>query len=181
MGIKEFILNCIDQNYRSLLRSLEGLSAEELAWQPNSQCNSIGFLVWHYARVLDGWIQSRVRGKPQLWEQGWAEKFDRPTGPRDVGFGLTAEEATAFSVPSPEVLVEYAAAAHGEVTKFLDGLDDDALINTKIRNSFGGEISLATLFQQLIWELNQHGGQIAYLRGIQRGLEDSSYTGGVLN
>ncbi len=38
---------------------------------------------------------------------------------------------------------------------------------------------MSTLFQQLLWELNQHGGQIGYLRGMQRGIEDASYTGGL--
>jgi len=36
------------------------------------------------------------------------------------------------------------------------------------------------MFQQVIWEFNQHGGQMAYLRGMLRGIEDSRYTGGVL-
>jgi hypothetical protein len=36
------------------------------------------------------------------------------------------------------------------------------------------------MFQQLIWEFNQHGGQIAYLRGMQRGIEDPAYSGGAL-
>ena len=28
-----------------------------------------------------------------------------------------------------------------------------------------------TLLEQLVWELNQHGGPLAYLRGMQRRLE----------
>ena len=64
---------------------------------------------------------------------------------------------------------------------YLEGVDDAILESTKITNPYGGELTVATVFQQLIWELNQHGGQIAYLRGMQRGLEDSRYTGGVLN
>ena len=36
----------------------------------------------------------------------------------------------------------------------------------------GGRFTLASLYQQLIWEMNQHGGQMAYLRGLQRGIED---------
>ena len=40
------------------------------------------------------------------------------------------------------------------------------------RVPLGGHLTLAALYQQLIWELNQHGGQAAYLRGMQRGIED---------
>ena len=41
-------------------------------------------------------------------------------------------------------------------------------------------MTLGNMCQQLLWEFNQHGGQIAYLRGMQRGLEDSAYSGGLL-
>ena len=47
-------------------------------------------------------------------------------------------------------------------------------------NPRGGTMTLANMCQQLIWEFNQHGGQIAYLRGMQRGLEDPRYSGGLL-
>lgn len=53
MSLIEFIRNCIDQNCGSMRRSLDGLTREELSWQPDPQCNSIGWLVWHYSRVLD--------------------------------------------------------------------------------------------------------------------------------
>ena len=68
MALKEFIGRCIDQNYRSLVRSIEDLSVEELSYRPTDQCNSIGFLVWHYGRVLDRWVRSRVQSPPQIYE-----------------------------------------------------------------------------------------------------------------
>ena len=41
-------------------------------------------------------------------------------------------------------------------------------------------MTLANMCQQLLWEFNQHGGQIGYIRGLQRGLEDPAYSGGLL-
>ena len=179
MGLGTFLLNCFDQNHRSTLRSLDGLTQEELAWQPNDQCNSIGFLVWHVGRVLDFWIHTIVQSKPQLWEQGWADRFGREANPRDIGYSFTPERVAGVSLPESQVLVEYLTATHDKVAELLKGLNDDALANTQVSNPSGGQMSLTTLFQQLVWEMNQHGGQIAYLRGIQRGLEDRYYTGGV--
>ena len=72
-----------------------------------------------------------------------------------------------------------AKEANDKAMEFLQGLNDDTLDKTVIM-ARGGEINLSTLFQQVIWEFNQHGGQMAYLRGKQRGLEDTTYTGGVL-
>tara|TARA_B100000315_G_scaffold200144_1_gene192227 strand:- start:1369 stop:1824 length:456 start_codon:yes stop_codon:yes gene_type:complete len=142
---------------------------------------SIGFLVWHYARTLDRWVHSRALEAPQLWEQGWASQFERlPLDPNDTGYGFTAEQLEEFDAPPVPVLLAYAEMARNKAIEFLEGLDDYALENVTISNPRGGRITLATMFQQLIWEFNQHGGQIAYLRGMQRGIEDSAYSGGVL-
>lgn len=179
MTLVEFIQNCLDQNYRSLVRCLEGLTPEELSWRPNPQCMSIGFIAWHYDRILDMWM-ARCRDAPQLWEEGWADKMGRsPAQPLDNGVMFTEKELEGFEVPPLSLLLEYAGAAKESAMRFLKGLTDDALDKTFIM-ARGGEINLTTMFQQVIWEFNQHGGQMAYLRGMLRGIEDSRYTGGVL-
>ena len=180
MTVVEFIHQCLEQNYRSIVRCLEGLTPEELSWRPNPQCMSIGFIAWHYCRVLDMWIQFRSRAVPELWEEGWADRMGRsPANPLDVGYGFTEQQLGEFQVPSLALLLDYAEEAKDKAMQFLKDLDDDALDRTVIPTR-RGEISLTTLFQQLVWEFNQHGGQMAYLRGMQRGLEDTTYTGGVL-
>ena len=179
MTLVEFIQNCLDQNYRSLVRCLDGLTPEELAFRPNPQCMSIGFIAWHYDRILDMWM-SRCTAAPQLWEEGWADKMGRaPAQPGDNGLMFTEKELGEFNVPPLSMLVEYAGAAKESAMRFLKDLDDDALDKTFIM-ARGGEINLTTMFQQVIWEFNQHGGQMAYLRGMLRGIEDRTYTGGVL-
>jgi hypothetical protein len=142
---------------------------------------SIGFLVWHYARVLDRWVHSRALQILQLWEQGWAGRFDRlPADPDDTGFAFTDEQMEVFEAPPAELLLAYAEMARNKAIEFLEGLDDYALENVTVVNPRGGRITLQTMFQQLIWEFNQHSGQIAYLRGLQRGNENPVYSGGVL-
>ncbi len=71
-------------------------------------------------------------------------------------------------------------SAKSNAFEFLDSLDDAALDSVTVTNPRGGKISLAIMFQQLIWEFNQHGGQIAYIRGLQKGLEHPGYSGGML-
>ena len=181
MALKEFIRRCLDQNYDCLVRSVKDLTQKELSWRPGPQSMSIGFLAWHYGRALDNWINTRALEAPQLWEQGWASRCDRlPPDPSDTGFGFTVEQLDAFRAPPASVLLGYAQAARGKATEFLDGLNDATLERVKIANPRGGWITLATMFQHLIWELNQHGGQIAYLRGLQRGIENPAYSGGAL-
>ena len=180
MTLVEFIQRCLDQNYRSLVRCLEGLTPEELSWRPNPQCMSIGFIAWHYGRVLDMWIQSRSRAVPQLWEEGWANRMNpSPADASDNGYMFTVEQLEAFQVPSLSLLLDYAEAAKDKAMELLQESDDDVLDTTVIQTR-RGEINLTTMFQQVIWEFNQHGGQMAYLRGMLRGMEDTGYTGGVL-
>ncbi len=179
MTLVEFIQNCLDQNYRSLVRCLEGLTPEELSWRPNPQCMSIGFIAWHYDRILDMWI-ARCRNAPQLWEESWAEKMGRsPAQALDNGAGFTVEQLEEFRVPSLSMLLDYAGEAQYTAIQYLNGLKDDTLDKTVIKARYG-DITMTTMFQQIIWEFNQHGGQMAYVRGIMRGIEDSSYNGGVI-
>ena len=181
MALKEFIQRSLDQHYASLARSVEDLTQRELAWAPDPKAMSIGFLVWHYGRTLDRWIHTRALEAIQLWEQGWASQFDRlPPDPNDTGYQFTVEQLRAFKTPPVSVLMGYVSAAKTKAMDFLEQLDDDALERVMINNPRGGQINLATMFQQLLWEFNQHGGQIAYLRGLQRGLEEPGYSGGML-
>ena len=87
---------------------------------------------------------------------------------------------SAFQSPSAAILLEYALAAKSLTVDFLDTQNDADLENVILPNPRGGQINLATMFQQLIWECNQHGGQMAYIRGLQKGIEEAGYSGGML-
>jgi len=77
-------------------------------------------------------------------------------------------------------LLEYVVAIRQESIEYFESLSEVEFDNIIVANPRGGTISLAVMCQQLLWEFNQHGGQIGYLRGEQRGLEDPSYSGGLL-
>lgn len=53
---------------------------------------------------------------------------------------------------------------------YLETLDDEQLEQVTIPHRSGDLITRATMFAMLIFEVNQHGGQAAYLRGTQQGL-----------
>ena len=164
-----------------MARTVDGLTQDEVSWAPSNGAMSIGFLVWHYARTLDRWINSRVLDRPQIWDQAWAERFNRlPADPNDSGYNITGQQVSEFQSPSAAVLLEYSLAAKNLTMDFLDTQNDDDLDNVDLPNPRGGQINLATRFQQLIWECNQHGGQMAYIRGLQKGIEKPGYSGGML-
>ena len=181
MQLKEFVKRSLEQHYNAMARSVCGLSEEELAWMPTPECSSIAFLVWHYGRTLDRWVHSRLQGVPQLWEQGWAERLgQQDIGADDTGYGYGPEQLASFRAPTADALLEYASATLEAAKKHLDSVGEAEWDEIEVMNPRGGTMTLADMCQQLLWEFNQHGGQIAYLRGMQRGMEDPRYSGGLL-
>ena len=65
---------------------------------------------------------------------------------------------------------DYANAARENLLGLLAEHDDASLGATEMTNRQGAAIKLADMFRMLLWEVNQHGGQASYLRGMQRGL-----------
>ncbi len=181
MQLSEFVTGCLDQHYNAMVRSVEGLTPEEMQWMPTPECSSIGFLVWHYARTLDRWVHARLRRTPQLWEQGWAEKLGQEINdPNDTGYGYTPGQLRDFHTPDAAASLAYAKAALESAKEYLSTRTEDEFSQKSVANPRGGNMTLANMCQQLLWEFNQHGGQIGYLRGMQRGLEDPAYSGGLL-
>ena len=96
-------------------KAIGKLSAEQLAWQPDAEGNSIGVTVWHVARWID--VTNRIlRDTPaseEFWlMKGWAER----TGynPQGIGFlglgavtGYTQQEVKAIPPLSAEELLSY--------------------------------------------------------------------------
>ena len=182
MQLKVFIEGCFEQQYNSMLRAIEGLTPAEMSWTPNNQCSSIAFLIWHYGRTLDRWLHTRLKGDEQVWEcSNWAERLGRvPAKGDDTGYGFTVEDLQSFSMPNTDVLLEYVATIRQESIDYFASLSETDFDSFEVTNPRGGTIPLAVMCQQLIWEFNQHGGQISYMRGEQRGLEDTGYSGGLL-
>ena len=170
MSLKTFLQQSFDRQYTFMMRAVAGLTPDEMAWRPGPESNSIGFLVWHYGRAMDLWIQNQAQGMPQLWEAEWARRFGREPDPTNLGFGYTAEQLAAFQLPETSILLGYAEAAYASARRYLEGLNDDAIAQTTVKHRNGDPLPLAELFVLLLCEVNQHGGQIAYLRGMQRGL-----------
>ncbi len=170
MALHEFIRESFEVNWEWMERYLDGLTQEEIEFRPGEHCHSIGFAVWHYGRALDMWIQSLVRRQPQLYEREWAGRMGMKPEAMDVGFGYSVDDLNNWRCPDRDLLVGYAVAARDNLLGFLGEHNDESLTTATMIDRQGNEITLATMFRMLVWEVNQHGGQASYLRGLQRGL-----------
>lgn len=169
-ALQDFIRQAFETNWEWTERYIDGLTQAEIEFRPGDQSHSIGFILWHYGRALDMWVQTQAKGETQLYEEGWAERLGFASDPGDLGFGYGVEELNNWRCPSKNLLVEYANAARYNLLEYLASLDEGALLNTEMTTRWGETINLARMFSILLWEVNQHGGQTSYLRGMQRGL-----------
>lgn len=107
MESKDLLEDAYGRILPALEKSLKGLTRDDLSFQPRSDCNGMGWLAWHIARVHDRQVAA-IMGKEQLWlSEGWHARFNRPPDERDIGFGHTPEQVAAFKSPDVETLLGY--------------------------------------------------------------------------
>ncbi len=164
MTLNEFIVDALDKENGFLMDALDGLGPDELAWQPAAAANSIGWILWHMVRVEDMWIQFFAQFETELWEtEGWHEKIGLPT--RDNGFGHTAEQVNNFPGVDLGEFLRYRASVRRATLAYLDTLTPEDM--ERVPRERRPEMSLGAMFRQIIGEMYQHVGHIAYLRGLQ--------------
>ena len=57
MEVTDFIQHHMGIINKRLLDNIKVVNSEELLWRPNSEANSIAFILWHIFRVEDNYIQ----------------------------------------------------------------------------------------------------------------------------
>lgn len=170
MEISDVNLDMLDRMQRAVVKAVDGLTNEELTWRPRPEANPIGFILWHQVRVEDAFVQGMIQQKPHLWvSEKWCQKLNLSENPKDSGYGYTAEQVAAFAVPELEDLSGYAEAVRARTVEYLKGMPPDKF--DEVIQTVFGELTIGQIFSLLLCEITQHIGQIAYLRGLQRGLD----------
>ena len=168
MEAKELLLSSLKQSEGYLSRALDGLTQEEFGWSPGEECNSIAFILWHTVRVEDYFMQRVIRREEELYEaQGWRERLGTPA--RESGYEYTVEQLKSWSVPQLETLKGYADSVRKATLAFLESLASERLSELPRRDR--SPDSMGSILTRIVTEIALHVGQIAYLRGVQRGLD----------
>jgi uncharacterized damage-inducible protein DinB len=157
----------LEEYLQALKRALEGLTPAELRWQPTPHTNHIAWLVWHMARVEDGWV-SRLRQEQAVWQtEGWAERFHMD--PVSSGSGQTMAEVQAMpEIPLPDLLAYFDAVR--TVTLHYLAQATEADLAQEYPPTRGGPRTGAWIIGHILVEESQHVGQVALLRGMMRGM-----------
>ena len=148
---------------------LRGLGQEDLNWQPRHDSNSIGWLTWHLTRQQDAQIAS-LMGEEQLWmKDGWHSKFGRPADARDIGFGQSPEQVSAFESPDADTLLDYLRAVVERSKRYLMALSASDLDRELNEPRFQPLPTVGVRLVSILEDSLLHAGQAAYVRGLRQG------------
>jgi hypothetical protein len=183
MDVKQLIKSGLDNAKRATDRALEGLTPEEIKWQPKPDANSIGLILFHMARLEDTFVQTLMQHKPQIWEsEKWCDKLEKAK--TDTGSHYTPEQVASFCTPNLNNLQDYSAAVRQKTLSFVDTLTPEKLDEKLQLPPFGPpptpgqpprrppfEPIVGFMLMMTVTHIAEHAGEISYLRGLKRGMD----------
>jgi len=147
------------------------LTAELLRHRPREgdgpAGNSIGWLLWHLARVQDDHLAD-LAGTDQAWHDGWSARFGLPLAPDDTGYGHTSDQVDRVAIEDAALLAGYHAEVHGRTIAYLARVDADEL-DRVVDRRWDPPVTAGVRLVSVEGDCLQHLGQAAYLRGLHRG------------
>ena len=143
----------------------DGLSAADLDWRPTPEANTIGWLLWHLARVEDDHLAG-IHGGEQVWfADGWADRFTLPVDRRSIGFGQSAAEARSVVVADVALLTGYHDAVHARTVSVVAALADTDF-DRVVDRRWDPPVTAAVRLVSVVNDITQHVGQAAYVKGL---------------
>ena len=146
-----------------LTARFRGLDAATATARPGPDANSIAWLLWHAARVLDDHV-SGLSGKEQVWANGWYERFGLPFAYEDFGFGHTSEQVGEVTTPVDD-LIAYQAEVHAATLAYISELTLDELERV-VDSGWDPPVTASVRLVSVNGDCLQHLGQAAYVRGL---------------
>jgi len=167
MQLSAAIVKSLEQSQGYLTKALDGLTQEEAAFVPAAESNSIAFILWHMTRVEDFFVIRVIQREVELYEaEGWREKLGTPA--KDTGFDYTLEQLQAWPVPKLEIIRGYYDSVRKKTLALLKNITSERL--SELARPDRSPDSIGDILCRITTEIALHTGQIAYIRGIKRGL-----------
>ena len=146
-------------------RAVDGLDVEELCTAPEEGANTVGWLVWHLARVQDHHV-AELLGADQVWVgDDWARRIGLEPDPSNTGYGHSAEEVASVRPEGSGVLLDYLDEVQRRTTAMLEGLAP-ADLDRVVDERWDPPVTLGVRLVSIADDSLQHAGQAAYVRGL---------------
>lgn len=167
MNANDVLIDLLEDNRRRLLRLLDNLSDDCIAWKPEPDANNIVVTVWHMARIFDVFLTLQAKGnssEEECWfRHGWAEQ----TGYDPRGIGLNGwGMLTGYKQEEVAVMPQL---TRKQVLGYLNDVYDtvkESLISTPIEKlqmpgaGFEGKYSQYQCIQMPLLDNVRHLGEI---------------------
>lgn len=165
METKEVLTDAFERIKGWVHQAVADLPVGGLNYRPDADANSIGWLIWHLARVQDGHM-SDLAGRRQAYvAAGWAERLGLAPDESDVGYGHTSEQVAAVRFDTPDDLLAYYDAVHGRSLEYVSGIDA-AELDRIVDTSWDPPVSAGVRIVSVIDDCMNHTGQANYVRGM---------------
>lgn len=165
MDVSELLLELYGRIEPLARRAVDGLTAEQLRESPAPGANSIGWLVWHLARVQDHHV-GEILDAEQIWVGGdWAARFGLTPDPSNIGYGHGADEMSSVQPDGPESLLDYLEAVESRTRSMIAELSP-ADLSRIVDRRWDPPVSLGVRLVSIADDSLQHVGQACYLRGL---------------
>lgn len=165
MDVSELLCDALGRVRDEIPSLLDGLNEAALTWRPAPNANTIGWIVWHLARVQDDHIAD-VAGEPQAWlENDWEERFGLPFPPEAHGWGHTTEEVGQVRGIGADLLAGYYDDVAERSLAYVATLSPhelDRVVDTR----WDPPVTLGARLVSVVGEVHAHTGQAAYVRGL---------------
>jgi len=164
MSHSELLLDSFGRIRDAVHGAVDGLTLEDLTFQPDSRANSISWLVWHLTRIQDDHMAD-LAGTSQVWTSaGWAERFGLHLDVSDTGYGHGPLQVASVAAPA-EVLGGYHDAVHEATVPFLLRVSDVDL-DRIVDEHWDPPVTMGVRLVSILSDDLQHAGQAAYIRGM---------------
>ena len=163
----------LKETFTDLETALVGLTEDELHWRPTLDSNCVSWLVWHMARVEDNWVNIRLRGRESIWDSmSWAPRLGVDV--QGNGWGQSAEDIRSMPRIDVPVAMEYYRDVRSATTRYFEDEMHESDLAAVVKHPSGDsrlDWTYDKVLGHLLAEEAQHLGQVAYLRGMMRGLD----------
>jgi hypothetical protein len=160
----ELLTDAVTRIRDGATRVVDGLTEDDLAHRPPPGGNSIGWLVWHLARIQDDHVAD-VAGVEQVWTaHGHVDRFGLPFDRSATGYGQSSEDVDAVRVTA-DLLIEYVAAVTAQTLGYLATVGADDL-DRVVDKRWDPPVTLGVRLVSVVNDDLQHLGQAAYVKGL---------------
>lgn len=141
----------------------DGLTSEVADRRIVPEANTIAWLVWHSARVIDAQL-APIAGVHQVWTaKGWYERFGLDLPPESTGYGHSRADAAKVH-GSDALLIGYFRDVDAMARDYLARVTPQELARV-VDEAWDPPVTVAVRLVSIVDDCAQHLGSAAFLKG----------------